>query len=77
LVIDDILEEDFRNRILPLDSAAAAAFVEITAHRRQQGRPMSQPAARRKLSLRPRGAVSLSVNQQAELDDSGVSLRVG
>ncbi|MGO9264460.1 MAG: type II toxin-antitoxin system VapC family toxin [Candidatus Binataceae bacterium] len=36
-----IFEEDFAERILPFDSAAARVFAGIAAHRRGLGRPMS------------------------------------
>lgn len=41
-VIDDMLEEDFRDRILPFDRAAAHAYAAIAAERRAAGRPISQ-----------------------------------
>lgn len=37
-----MLDEDFRNRILPFDSAAARAYAAIAAARRSAGRPISQ-----------------------------------
>jgi predicted nucleic acid-binding protein len=40
--ISSILEEDFRNRILPFDSAAARAYAGIAVGRRSAGRPISQ-----------------------------------
>ena len=40
--IEGMLEEDFRNRILPFDSAAARAYAAIAAERRALGRPISQ-----------------------------------
>ncbi len=40
--IDAMLREDFRDRILPFDSAAAEAFAAIAAERRGAGRPISQ-----------------------------------
>lgn len=41
-VIEGILEEDFRDRILPFDRAAASAYAAIAAKRRAAGRPISQ-----------------------------------
>ena len=38
---DTMFAEDFRGRILPFDSAAAAYFAEITATRGQRGRPIA------------------------------------
>ena len=42
MAIEGILEEDFRNRILPFDRAAASAYAAIAAKRRAAGRPISQ-----------------------------------
>ncbi len=40
--IEGILEEDFRDRILPFDRAAASAYAAIAAKRRAASRPFSQ-----------------------------------
>jgi predicted nucleic acid-binding protein len=40
--IEDMLEKDFRERILPFDRAAARAYAAIAAERRIAGRPISQ-----------------------------------
>jgi predicted nucleic acid-binding protein len=40
--IEAILEEDFRDRILNFDRAAALAYATIAAERRAVGRPISQ-----------------------------------
>ena len=40
--IEGILEEDFRDRVLPFDRAAASAYAAIAAKRRAAGRPISQ-----------------------------------
>lgn len=40
--IEGLLEEDFRDRILPFDRAAARACAAIAAERRSAGRPISQ-----------------------------------
>ena len=40
--IEGLLEEDFRDRILPFDRAAARAYATIAAVRRAAGRPISQ-----------------------------------
>ena len=37
-----MFEEDFAGRILPLDTGAVPAYVEIVGHRRSLGRPISQ-----------------------------------
>lgn len=41
-MMDDILWEDFRARILPFDSPAAGAYAVIAADRRAAGRPIGQ-----------------------------------
>lgn len=40
--IEGMLEEDFRDRILPFDSNAARAYSVVAAERRAAGRPISQ-----------------------------------
>lgn len=40
--IEGLLEEDFRDRILPFDRAAARAYAIIAAARRAAGRPIRQ-----------------------------------
>ncbi len=40
--IEGIMDEDFRDRILPFDRAAARAYADIAAKRRSVGRPISQ-----------------------------------
>lgn len=40
--VDAILREDFRDRILPFDSAAAEQYASIGAERKAAGRPISQ-----------------------------------
>jgi hypothetical protein len=40
--IEGILEEDFRDRILPFDRPAARAYAAIAAERRAAGRPISK-----------------------------------
>ena len=40
--IEGLLDEDFRDRILPFDRAAACAYATIAAARRAAGRPISQ-----------------------------------
>ena len=40
--IEGLLDEDFRDRILPFDRAAARVYATIAAKRRALGRPISQ-----------------------------------
>ena len=41
-IVERVLQEDFRGRVLPFDSPAAAAYAVIAADRRKRGRPISQ-----------------------------------
>lgn len=41
-VVEDMFAQDFAGRILPFDSVAVHAYVQIVAHRKQLGRPISQ-----------------------------------
>ena len=41
-MVDEMLREDFRARILPFDSSAAVAYAAIAADRQAAGRPISQ-----------------------------------
>lgn len=40
--IEGLLDEDFRDRVLPFDRAAALSYASIAAARRAAGRPISQ-----------------------------------
>jgi predicted nucleic acid-binding protein len=57
-----ILTEDFSERILPFDSAAAREFAEIAASRRRSGRPISDADARIAAIARSRGAAVATRN---------------
>lgn len=39
--LEDMLDQDFTDRILPFDRSAARAYAEIVSTRRKQGRPIS------------------------------------
>jgi len=41
-LIDEILEKDFRGRVLPFDRVAAQAYAMIAAKRRAAGKPIAQ-----------------------------------
>jgi toxin FitB len=57
-----MLGEDFAGRILPFDSAAAAAYAPIAAARRLAGRPMSQADAQIAAIAASRGAAIATRN---------------
>ena len=56
------LDVGFRERILPFDSAAARAYAEITADRRQAGRPIGEADCQIAAICRSRGAVLITRN---------------
>ena len=56
------LDVGFRERILPFDSAAARAYAEIAADRRQAGRPIGEADCQIAAICRSRGAVLITRN---------------
>ena len=72
-VIEDMLGEDFTGRILPFDSAAAVAFAEIAANRRQAGRPIAQADAQIAAIARSRGA-ALATRNVPDFEGCGIEL---
>ncbi|MDE0297651.1 MAG: type II toxin-antitoxin system VapC family toxin [Candidatus Poribacteria bacterium] len=55
-------DQGFRARILPFDSAAARAYAEIAADRRQAGRPIDEADCQIAAICRSRGAVLVTRN---------------
>lgn len=60
--ISGLLREDFRARILPFDSPAAAAYAVIATARRAAGRPISQSDCQIAAIARSRGAAVATRN---------------
>lgn len=60
--INDMLDWDFRGRILPFDRASAAAYALIAAARRSAGRPISQFDCQIAAIARSRGFVVATHN---------------
>lgn len=71
--IDAMLEEDFRGRILPFDTAAAQAYVTIAADRRTAGRPISQFDCQIAAIARIRQAV-VATRNTADYESCGIDL---
>jgi toxin FitB len=69
--IVEMLEADFKDRILPFDSPAAIAFAAIAAERRHAGRPISQSDAQIAAIARSRGA-ALDTRNAADFEECGV-----
>ena len=73
VAIEGMLGEDFTGRILPFDSAAAVAFAEIAANRRQAGRPIAQADAQIAAIARSRGA-ALATRNVPDFEGCGIEL---
>jgi len=71
--VQEILVEDFRDRILVFDSAAANAYAHIAASRRAAGRPMSQLDCQIAAIARIQGA-ALATRNTADFQACGIEL---
>ena len=67
------LDLGFRERVLPFDSAAARAYAEIAAERRQTGRTIGEADCQIAAICRSRGAVLVTRNVR---DFEGVGVEV-
>ena len=72
-LIEDTLREDFPERILSFDSAAAVLYADICAHRRALGRSISQFDAQIAAICKARGA-TLATRNVAYFADIGLKL---
>ena len=68
-----MLAEDFAGRILPFDSAAAAAYAPIAAGRRLAGRPISQADAQIAAIAASRGA-AIATRNVVDFDGCGIAV---
>lgn len=71
--IDAVLKEDFRDRILPFDTAAAQAYAAVAADRRTAGRPISQFDCQIAAIARIRQAV-LATRNTVDYEDCGIDV---
>jgi predicted nucleic acid-binding protein len=60
--IEAMLREDFRGRVVPFDSAAAIAFAQVAAERRQAGKPIAHADAQIAAIARSRNALLATRN---------------
>ncbi|MYL01809.1 MAG: type II toxin-antitoxin system VapC family toxin [Gammaproteobacteria bacterium] len=67
------LDLGFRERVLPFDSAAARAYAEIAAERRQAGRTIGEADCQIAAICRSRGAVLVTRNVR-DFKDTGVEV---
>lgn len=68
-----MFDEDFSGRVLPFDSRAVPAYVDILAERRLLGRPMSQFDAQIAAITRSQGA-TLATRNTADFEHCGIAL---
>lgn len=71
--IEGMLDEDFRDRILPFDREAARAYAAIAAERRAAGRPISQFDCQIAAIARAQGA-SVATRNTGDYEGCGVEL---
>ena len=71
--IEGLLEEDFRDRILPFDRPAARAYATIAAERRAAGRPISQFDCQIAAIARARGA-TVATRNSSDYQGCGIEL---
>jgi len=71
--IEGMLDEDFRDRVLPFDRIAAWAYAAIAAERRAAGRPISQFDCQIAAIARAHGA-SVATRNTGDYEGCGVAV---
>jgi toxin FitB len=71
--LDKMLAEDFAERILPFDGAAAISYARVASQRRKAGRPIAQADAQIVAIALSRGA-ALATRNVTDFADCGVDL---
>ncbi len=69
-----MFEEDFENRVLPFDGAAAYDYAIIASHRRRAGKPISQFDAQIAAIARSRGA-AVATRNVSDFEDCGIEVQ--
>ncbi len=72
-MIDQIIREDFADRILPFDSPAAVAFADIAASRRAKGRPIAH-ADCQIAAIAQAAAAKVATRNTPDFVDCGIKL---
>ncbi|KGJ02744.1 hypothetical protein SAMN04487972_12814 [Paracoccus halophilus] len=72
-MIDQIIREDFAERILPFDSRAAVAFATIAADRRTKGRPIAHADCQIAAIAQANGA-KVATRNTPDFADCGIKL---
>lgn len=71
--VQGMLDEDFRDRVLPFDTAASDCFAQVALPSRRRGRPMSDADARIAAIVASRGA-RLATRNRADFDACGIEV---
>jgi predicted nucleic acid-binding protein len=71
--VQDLIREDFAQRILAFDVIAAVHYGDIAAHRSGRGRPISHADAQIASVCRSHGA-TIATRNVADFDDTGLSI---
>jgi hypothetical protein len=71
--VQQMLREDFADRILPFDSYAAVSYGSIRASRRAMGRPISEADAQIAAIVHSRGAV-LATRNTVDFEHCGIKV---
>jgi predicted nucleic acid-binding protein len=69
--VDALVREDFSNRVLPFDTAAAEHYADLVAERERQGRPVSVSDGQIAAICRSRGA-TLATRNVRDFDATGI-----
>lgn len=73
VAVDGLFNQDFADRLLPFDGAAAHEFATIASSRRKRGHPISQFDAQIAAIARSRGA-ALATRNTTDFEHCGVTL---
>jgi predicted nucleic acid-binding protein len=68
-----MFDEDFAGRVLPFDSLAVPAYVDIVSARRASGRPIAQFDAQIAAIARQNGA-RLATRNEADFEGCGLAI---
>ncbi len=71
--VQEMMDEDFRERILPFDAAAAQEVAEIAAHRKLKGLPLTQIDGQIAAIAKLRHA-TLATRKVSDFKECGVAL---
>lgn len=73
VAVDGLFEQDFAERLLPFDEAAAREFADIASGRKRRGSPISQFDAQIAAIAKSRGA-ELATRNVADFTDCGLAI---